>query len=169
MLSQDDHLLLKKIYTFLTEIGINITEAAIQEPSFLPGLQIKNGTLIIDVTQLKYVGDILHEAGHIAIVPYNERIHLNEADIALRPNREAEEMMTIAWSYAAATALDIDPYIVFHDNGYKGGGSYLADNFNQGRYIGVPMLQWKGMAIEKRNDDNNDLPIYPKMIHWLHP
>lgn len=99
--------------------------------------------------KFKYPGDILHEAGHIAVVPPAERHLLNADTIATREQREAEEMMAIAWSYAACVHLDIDAGFVFHDNGYKGGGSSIAESFKQGHYFGVPMLQWVGMTLEK--------------------
>jgi hypothetical protein len=81
--------------------------------------------------------------------------------------REAEEMMAIAWSYAACRHLGIDARFVFHDEGYKNGGSHIADNFDEGRYFGVPMLQWTGMALERKKDEEPDLPVYPAMMKWM--
>jgi len=159
--------LLEKCIEFLREIGIKTRPGRIEGDSFLPGLSIENGCIIIDQASLKFPGDILHEAGHIAVVPASERDSLNAAIIESRENREAEEMMAIAWSYAACIYLDIDPYFVFHDNGYKGGGSNIADNFREKRYFGLPMLQWVGLATDEKNAvDMNVLP-YPHMIRWL--
>lgn len=76
--------------------------------------------------------------------------------------REAEEMMAIAWSYAACVHLGIDAKFVFHDNGYKGGGSSIAENFKEGRYFGVPVLKWVGMCNNPEEENG-----YPKMIKWL--
>jgi hypothetical protein len=59
-------------------------------------------------------------------------------------------MAAIAWSYAAARRLGVAPDIVFHPQGYKGGAAALVENFTAGRYIGVPLLQWWGMALEPR-------------------
>ena len=56
---------------------------------------------------------------------------------------------------------------VFHDEGYKGGGSSIADNFKQGRYFGVPMLQWTGMALENNSETEPGKPVYPAMLQWL--
>lgn len=158
---------MKKITTFLNEVGINVHYKQIDYKTFLPGISIENGAIVIDKEKLKYPGDILHEAGHIAVVPTIDRLSLNEHNIATRTMREAEEMMAIAWSYAVCVHLQIDPSFVFHDNGYKGGGSDIAENFKAGRYFGVPMLQWTGMALEKDSIENAGLPIYPKMLHWL--
>jgi hypothetical protein len=153
--------------SFLQEIGIETKYEKLDEPCFLPGLSIRNGTIIIDKEALSYPGDILHEAGHIAVVSAAERASLNAAAIEKREMREAEEMMAIAWSYAACIHLGLDPYVVFHDEGYRGGGSYIADNFNNKNYFGLPMLQWKGMAVEEKNAASLNVPPYPYMIKWV--
>lgn len=156
-----------KVLQFLTQIGINVHFKTIDYTTFLPGISIEKGELIIDKEKFLYPGDILHEAGHIAVVPGADRSNLNEHSIGKREQREAEEMMAIAWSYAVCVHLDIDASFVFHDDGYKNGGSNIAENFKEGRFFGVPMLQWTGMAIERKNEDQPNLPIYPKMIKWL--
>jgi hypothetical protein len=158
---------LNKVILFLQSIGLSIQYADIETDCFLPGISIENGGLIIDKQKLKYPGDILHEAGHLAVVPAAERITLNEHDIALRPQREAEEMMAIAWSYAVCVHLGINARFVFHDDGYKGGGSSLAENFENKQYFGVPMLQWVGMTLEEKNAIEQGKPAYPAMLYWL--
>lgn len=163
----DTEAYLQKCVSFLHEIGIEIFFEKLEEPCFLPGLSIRNGTIIIDKEVLSYPGDILHEAGHIAVVPAAERHTLTASAIEKRKQREAEEMMAIAWSYAACMHLALDPYIVFHDEGYKGGGSYIADNFNAGNYFGLPMLQWKGMTLDEANARLQNCRPYPHMLKWM--
>jgi|SRR5688572_10154037 len=153
---------LHKTLDFLKEIGIPVRMGPIPAKTLLPGLCISNGELLVDMDQLKYPGDILHEAGHIAVVPAAERNSLNEDSIAKRERREAEEMMAIAWSYAACVHLGIDASFVFHDKGYKSGGKAIAENFKAGHYVGVPMLQWTGMTLDPKKTGG-----YPKMIMWL--
>jgi hypothetical protein len=153
--------------SFLQEIGIETKFEKLDEPGFLPGLSIRNGAIIVDKEALSYPGDILHEAGHIAVVPAAERHTLTAAAIEKRAMREAEEMMAIAWSYAACMHLGLNPYVVFHDEGYRGGGSYIADNFNNKNYFGLPMLQWKGMAADEKNALLLNVAPYPFMIKWL--
>ncbi len=160
--------LLEKCISFLQLIGIpvkRINTMAVE--SFLPGLSIDGGSIILNEVHCTYPGDILHEAGHIAVVPADERSGLNAESIAGRENKEAEEMMAIAWSYAACVHLEIDPYFVFHDDGYKGGGSYIADNFNNKQYFGVPMLQWIGLTADEKNAAAKGIAPYPAMIKWL--
>jgi hypothetical protein len=159
--------LFDKSVDFLKAIGIPVHFRAIETDCFLPGINIVNGEIVVDMEKLKYPGDILHEAGHIAVVPASERSALNEQAIIKREQRDAEEMMVIAWSYAACVYLGIDASFVFHDEGYKGGGSYISDSFKNGNYFGVPMLQWVGMALEKKNEAEPDKSVYPAMLQWL--
>jgi hypothetical protein len=158
---------LETCIAFLQGIGIKTSFRKLEAATFLPGLSIEQGSIVIDRDLLKYPGDILHEAAHIAIVPATDRDTLDEAAIGKRPDREAEEMMAIAWSYAACIHLNLDPYFVFHDEGYKGGGSYIADNFNNKNYFGLPMLQWKGMAVDEKKAQELGVAPYPVMIKWL--
>ena len=167
-LSEEDEIIaFEKSVSFLESIGIKVHFKNIDTDCFLPGLTIENGQIIVDKQKMKYPGDILHEGGHIAVVPAAERNSLSEHSIANREQKDAEEMMAIAWSYAACIHIGIDAGFVFHDNGYKGGGSNIADNFKQGKYFGVPMLQWTGMALEKKSDTAPDQPVYPVMLQWL--
>jgi hypothetical protein len=161
----DSHLF-EKAVQFINEIGI-ATEFRESEDKycFLPGLLIEKGTIIIYKSQLKYPGDILHEAAHLAVVPKEERETLNSTAIATRTNTEAEEMMAIAWSYAACIHLQIDPLFVFHEHGYKDGGRWIVENFNKGNYFGVPVLQWLGMTTTIPGNSNQ--PVFPAMLKWL--
>jgi hypothetical protein len=155
------------ILPFLEKIGIPFQFTELAGDCFLPGLSIENGIVLIDKDRLKHPGDILHEAAHIAVVPGNERSTLNANEIAARKDNAAEEMMAIAWSYAAAVYLSIDPRIIFHNDGYQGDGDGIADNFTAGRYFGVPMLQWAGMCIEPDKKNKTSVNTYPYLLSWL--
>lgn len=167
VISPGEQQALEKCISFLNSIGIKVIKEKLPSGCFLPGLSIKEGSIIIDMEALKFPGDILHEAGHIAIIPSAERATLNEVTIGKRENRDAEEMMAIAWSYAACVHIGLDPYFVFHDKGYKGGGSYIADNFRDKQYFGLPMLQWIGMAADEKNAAILNVQPYPNMIKWM--
>jgi len=163
----DNNATLEKCIGFLNSIGIKTIYKQLAPGSFLPGLSIEEGCIIIDKEALLFPGDILHEAGHIAVVPADERSSLNASSIETRPRREAEEMMAIAWSYAACLHLEIDPHFVFHNNGYKGGGSHLADMFASKQYFGLPMLQWIGLCVDEKNASSKGVSPYPAMIKWM--
>jgi hypothetical protein len=81
--------------------------------------------------------------------------------------KAAEEMMAIAWSYAAAVHLGLEPGVVFHEGGYKGGAESLIENFTNGRYIGVPMLQWIGLTFDERRAKEMGIEPYPRMTKWV--
>jgi mannose-6-phosphate isomerase-like protein (cupin superfamily) len=154
----------ESIINFIRSIGITVSEETIEENTFLPGMQIRNGELILDRNKSFYPGDLLHEAGHIAVVPAKERPCLDEQTINTSQHREAEEMTAIAWSYAASVYLGIDPFIVFHKQGYKGGGDSIVENFKAGRFFGTPLLVWYGMTVDPRISTENE--GFPVMVKW---
>ena len=162
ILTSAEQEIFNKTIDFLRVIGIPVHFRPINDKTLLPGIQVLNGEIIVDMEQLKYPGDILHEAGHIAVVPAAERNSLNEDSIGEREQNQAEEMAAIAWSYAACVHLDVDATFVLHDQGYKSGGNHLANNFKAGRYFGVPMLQWTGMALDPKEPGG-----YPEMRRWM--
>jgi hypothetical protein len=157
---------LKTCIDFINSIGIQTVFRKIESGSFLPGLLIEKGNLVIDRDAMKYPGDILHEAGHIAVTPGEERPELNHYLIANSKHKEAEEMMAIAWSYAACLYLAIDPFVVFHEDGYKGGGSSIVENFQAGHFFGASMLQWCQMTIEPKRGSTGE-HVFPNMIKWM--
>ena len=164
-LIRDPDAALEPILRFLAEIGIAVEYAELIRDTVLPGIDIQLGRLVIDSSKLEHPGDLLHEAGHIAVVPTAERSTLSSVNIGARKDQAAEEMMAIAWSYAAALHVGIHPYVVFHEHGYHGGGKEIADNFIDGRYFGVPMLEYAGMS--GREELNNKFhSLFPKMSRW---
>ena len=151
---------------FLREIGLKVSFADIPGKTFVPGILIRNGGLVIDPKRLRYPGDILHEAGHLATMPPAVRVNMND-DLGGDPIHQGGELMAIAWSYAVCLHLDIDPHIVFHEDGYKGGGANIVEDFAAGRYFGVPLLQWYGLTRDPANKENSQLPVFPEMLCWL--
>lgn len=153
-----------KITAFLDTIGIPVIAGPIEGETLLPGLTVRAGALLFDPDLLAWPGDLLHEAGHIAVTDPAVRGELDDVDAD-----PGQEMASIAWSYAAALEIGIDPAIIFHEGGYRqvGGGAAILRNFNSGQYIGAPMLQWYGMTAEPHQAENFGMPAYPVMTHWL--
>lgn len=154
----------QRCVTFLNSIGIDTTFKSFGQDSFLPGFLIENGKLFIDKEHLKYPGDILHEAGHIAVVSAKDRSKLTEKAIIKRKDREVEEIMAIAWSYAACLHLDIDPGYVFHEEGYRGGSDSIVESCRNKEYIGMHMLMSVGMM---QGEDQSGSKPFPQMKRWL--
>lgn len=141
-----------QITAFLDRIGIPWARASLTESEFLPGIRIEEGVLKFDAEHLKWPGDLLHEAGHIAVTAPSRRAALG-GKLEVTP---ADEMAALAWSYAAAIGCGIDPSVVFHEGGYKSGGQHLIAQFATGNGAGVPMLQWYRMT-----------SAFPRMSDWL--
>ncbi|MCW3121833.1 MAG: hypothetical protein JWQ38_1325 [Flavipsychrobacter sp.] len=162
--------LLDQLATFINEIGIACRSGTLSGDTFLPGVDIQQGTIIYDVGKLKYPGDLLHEAGHIAVLLAEHRtVAQSPDDLFGNIGPEAAEMAAIAWSWAAIKYLEIPPEVVFHEHGYKGGSESIMENFSNGKYFGVPMLQWMGMTKEPKRDIAADEHTFPGMMHWLNP
>ena len=148
------------IAAFLDRIGIPVIAEAVPGDSLLPGATVRDGALVFDPERLPYPGDLLHEAGHIAVTDPALRPTLCEV-----PSDPGEEMAAIAWSYAAALEIGIDPAIVFHDDGYQGGGGYLLPAFADGGGPGVPMLQYYEMTLMQH--PAAAAAPFPAMRRWL--
>jgi len=155
--------LIEKIAAFLRSIGLTVEQRTLDGDTFLPGLTLDAGRILIDESKLLYPGDILHEAGHLAVTPAAERStrggHLDVGG--------GEEMGAIAWSYAAALQIGIDPAVVFHPHGYRQGSESLLDNFLAGRFLAVPLLQWMGLTWDNTQAAARQCAPYPRMIRWL--
>ncbi|PZF74133.1 hypothetical protein [Taibaiella soli] len=160
---------LTTITDFVRSVGIEVIFETIAEETFLPGILISNGQLIIDTTQLLYPGDVLHEAGHIAAMPAAERHSLRGNVGMVKDASEAmgEEMMAIAWSYAACVATGIPPEIVFHEHGYKGASQWYIAEYTSGNHLSLPLMQWAGFCYDPKNAVTNNTLPYPSMIRWL--
>ncbi|HYU14041.1 MAG TPA: hypothetical protein VEK82_15795, partial [Stellaceae bacterium] len=85
-----------RLIRFIQSIGVEVRDAVQDESCLLPGLDIRGGAIIVDQTRWLHPGDILHEAGHLAVAAPEQRS-------AARPSPSGgDEMAAIAWSYAAA-------------------------------------------------------------------
>ena len=75
-------------------------------------------------------------------------------------------MGVIAWSVAAAIHLNIPLSEIFHIEGYKGEANWLLEQYTSKKYIGLPLLQWMGLAaFEDELVENKILP-FPEMLRW---
>jgi hypothetical protein len=151
------------ICDFLREIGLEVRACELPETTFLPGLRIERGALLVDGARLRHPGDLLHEAGHLAVTPAAARPALGD-DVAADLG---DEMAAIGWSYAAAVHLRLDPAVVFHAEGYRGSSQGFLDNFRAGRYVAVPLLQWMGLCLDSANAEAAGAEAYPRMVRWL--
>ncbi len=142
---------LDPIVTFLRGIGIGVEFGPGAHNGFLPGVNIHAGVIHVDPETLVAPGDLLHEAGHMAILPSRFRHKLGsdlEADMhraiaeevgdgvpddpILALPKQQGELMAQAWSYAAALHIGVPSECIFFP------GSYKHDQY-EGQH---PMLAW---------------------------
>ncbi len=153
--------LTERLAAFVRDIGLPVRAAALPADTLLPGLDIRDGAIVVDEARLAHPGDILHEAGHLAVADPAER-----GVPRLSPS-PGDEMASIAWSYAALRHLQLEPAIVFHPEGYKGGSAAIIEAFESGAYFGVPLLQFYAMSYEPRRAAEKGVAPFPHMLRWV--
>lgn len=151
------------IAAFLASLGLRVEFGPVPEDTFLPGILVIGGGLRIDRARLRHPGDLLHEAGHLAVLPRGQR---EAPDLVIGPE-PAEEIGAIAWSYAAARHLDVPLEVLFHAEGYRGGSGNLIAAFSGGSYIGAPLLDYYGLTLDPHRVRRTGDDVYPRMIRWL--
>jgi hypothetical protein len=150
------------IIDWLQQIGLTVRLAPLDAETFLPGVTLEPGGLVVDPDRLLYPGDLLHEAGHLATMSPAQRA-------SARSNAGSDmgdEIAAQTWSYAAAIHLGLPPEIVFHASGYKGAAQNLIETYRDGN-AGVPLLQWMGLTLDRKQAAAACVASYPHMIHWL--
>lgn len=146
---------------FLDEIGIAWERASLGEDTLLPGLSVEQGRLRVDPERLEFPGDILHEAGHIAVTPAAARASLGPEGLG----DAGLEMAAMAWSYAACVHLGLPPELVFHSGGYKGAGASILETLRSGANLGQPLLAW--MDLTEWGPGADPERAFPVMARWL--
>ena len=152
---------ISKICAFLDTIGIQHDEALLEEETFLPGLLIEHGTIRIDRSRLAYPGDLLHEAGHIALAMPEQRPAMGQEDLEVKDPAQSDEMGVILWTYLAAKHIGLPPEAIFHAGGYKDQSNWLIEQFEKGNYIGLPLLNWMGITEPASAGET------PQILSWL--
>lgn len=156
-----------KMVDFIREIGIEVVEKNLEEETFIPGIYIEKGKLLVDEQKLLYPGDLLHEAAHIAMVPSRLRCYASGNVGQIEAIGNSYEIEAIAWSWAAVVALGIDPEILFHNKGYKGLARGLLFNFQMGVYIGIKGIEDAEMAYSNNKAAELGGEPFPIMQKWL--
>ena len=136
------------------------------------------------------IGDVLHEAGHIVIVPFrwrsmlgNDVIESLDEVVATDPDAKDDELQTSikmsefmaqAWSYAALKDLGLPPECVFFPGSYKYHPEIkphpMATWVESGTHFGIMALSQVGMTGGLglfEPPGANGLEPFPKMAKWL--
>jgi hypothetical protein len=156
-----------QIVQFLRGIDLVVREREICETSFLPGIAVERGELILDEQRNTWPGDLLHEAGHLAVLPAHLRHTVSgslHSEVAVAHAGEPE---ATAWAYAALMAMGLPAEVLFHEGGYHGQADALTLTFSLGVYPGAAGLLAAGMIASPQDAKAGLAPPYPHMLRWL--
>jgi len=164
----------QSLLTFLRTIGITIHEVEkLPETGFLESILLKDGEMYI-LPEAK-ISSILHEAGHLAIIPAQFR-HFASGDLRglqqmfdaldnepldsplMRAALQCGDTEATAWAYAVGVHLGIPEKLIIQDDEYSGTGNEIRAVVAIGHYLGVHGLQHAGMC-NKRD--------WPRLIRWV--
>lgn len=177
-LTGNDPALVDKVVAFLTEIGIPCEKGRVGR-SFITNVYIKAGGLVIN--SKSHVSDILHEAGHIAVLPSNIRHHaqgdlkqvekaIDEAigqvtyeqwasdDPAAKALLQVGDPEATAWAWAAGKHLDIPEHLIIEDEHYGETGASLRIMLGCRQYLGI-----NGMVASRML---KNVAAYPDLQKW---
>jgi hypothetical protein len=156
----------QRIVTFLRDIvGLTVRTESLSDETFLPGLMLNGAALVYDPDRLRYPGDLLHEAGHLAVIP--SAVRESSDPLLIQQALDDAEVAAIAWSYAAACHLELPIALLFHPNGYKGQSESLQLSFSMGIFPGLPQLEALGLSVSPRNAAALNVAPYPAMQRWI--
>jgi hypothetical protein len=155
------------IFAFLTRIGLPIAEDTLPANTFLPGIALRAGGLVVDRDTLMWPGDLLHEAGHLAVLPAALRCEAHDDDPNHADVEHAGELEAMAWAYAAAIELGLPMEVLIHDGGYHGKSRDLLQMYTFGVYPGLRGLCETGMTAASGFTPDCGPLQYPGMLRWL--
>ncbi len=152
------------IVDLLVDIGIPVRSGPVTGPTAVPGIAIADGGLVVDPAGPGHDGDLLHEAGHLALLPPSQRAVAS----GLLPDGTGAglELGAICWSVAAAHHLGLDLAVVFHADGYRGDSAWLVETYGSGAAPGLPLLVWAGLAWAPGTEPPGQAP-FPVLRRWL--
>lgn len=157
----------RPIVDFLRDIGLPVAEAALPGDTFLPGIAIRDGGLIVDPDRLRWPGDLLHEAGHLAVLPQALRAQASDDLADEQDVPHAGETEAMAWAWAAVHAIGLPPEVLMHEGGYHGQAAAVLQMYAVGIVPGLRGLCESGMTAARGfTPDPIDIQ-YPQMLRWL--
>lgn len=183
---------LEPIVNFLHGIGVGVEYGEGAHSGFLPGVNIHAGVLHIDPATLVEAGDLLHEAGHIIVVPRRhwprlgtdlqagiEALVADEAgsdkpaDPRLARAVQLGEFMSQAWSYAVVQHLGLPMECLFFPGSYHRhqyeGTHPTQEWIERGTHfgpLGLAQADMTGFSDVFSHMGDNGLPPFPHMTRW---
>lgn len=170
---------------FLTSIGLTV-KVEDGARGFIEHVAILDGGLRVDPRAP--ASGLLHEAGHLAIVPTRFRHYLS-GDLGQGMKRAFEELNQLgldpeaplmramlqvsdpeatAWAWAAGKAIGLPDQKIIQDDEYQGEGGFIRFALASNSYVGINGLSHAGFCVPRVNP-YRPLPVYPSLAHWLQP
>jgi len=173
----------ESVVQFLQTIGLDVVFAPGAE-GFIDHVVIRDGALHVDPNAR--ASGLLHEAGHVAIIPKPYRAYLSgnispgikrifselEAlklspdDHLMRALINTGDPEATAWAWAAGKYLNIPESLIIQDDEYDAGGEYLRSALAANCYLGINGLSHSGFCVVRHNP-YRPLPVYPALAYWL--
>ncbi|WP_109105844.1 hypothetical protein [Azospirillum sp. TSO35-2] len=183
---------LEPIVTFLRGLGLGVEYGEGARDGFLPGVNIHAGAIHVDPDALLGPGDLLHEAGHIIVLPRRfwplvgkdlqadidgllaeQTARDGVADPVLTMAARQGEFMSQAWSYAVVRHLGLPMGCLFFPGSYRydsyEGAHPMLAWLEQGTHMGPNALADAGMTGFSGMFaflGDNGLPPFPHMTRW---
>ena len=157
----------RTIFDFIVRVGIDIAVAPLPVDTFLPGIELRGGGIVVDAEKLVWPGDLLHEAGHLAVLPAVLRKEAHEDQPNVAEIEHAGELEAMAWAWAAAVELGLPADVLIHAGGYNGKSGDLLQMYAFGVYPGLKGLCETGMTAAPGFTRDCGLAHYPRMLRWL--
>ncbi|EPJ7982273.1 hypothetical protein L4Z68_001280 [Pseudomonas aeruginosa] len=177
--------LAERVRLFLIEIGLPVAIAP-GASGFVEHSEFYQGTLRVD-PQCR-ASSLLHEAGHLAVIPGRYRHMVTGSlgqsirailadpifetlppdDPLMRAMIQTSDPEVTAWAWAAGTHLQIPPKMIIMDDEYSGEGKLLRMQLKAMAYIGINGLSHGGFC-QRRANPYSSLPVYPALAFWLQP
>ncbi len=159
---------LVRIASFLDGIGIEMRPGSLPDKTFFPGIRLTQGSIVVDEAYSPQPGDVLHEAGHLAVLPPARRAVLDDVFVPEAGEEGGLDMAATAWSHAAGAAIGFEPAVVFYPGSFKGEGEHLHTLFSAPQPpFGLPLLQLWGMTCDSKSAGAAGVAPYPHMTRWL--
>ena len=155
------------ILAFLRDVGLRVHEAALPADTFLPGIRLVDGGLVVDPERLAWPGDLLHEAGHLAVLPPDVRAIAHDDLVDETTVPHAGEPEAMAWAWAAAMAIGLPPDVLLHEGGYHARSRDILQMYAFGIYPGLRGLCEAGLAEAHGFTPVTGDAVYPAMRRWL--
>lgn len=174
------------VVSWLRRQGFAVSEGTRFTQPHNKGIWIEFGELVYDADEA-HPGDLLHDAGHLAVLPECVRRKISGGDIEdvlfpivrdymeSHPNAmdfpedpvarallQSSDIEAIAWSWAAALAAGVDPRLTL-SNGFQSEDDVNASivNLKARTHEGIEGLMLSGFL--------DRMSQYPRLNFWKHP